>query len=376
MQRKRLWAMAVRVITQIRRDHRSLGLIFVVPMVVMGLLGYILRLDTGPLEFGVVIHDTGAVMPNGARVLAAEELISTLNDEDDFALHELDIEQARNQLIEGALEAVLIFPEDFTKTLLMGDETHLEVIVEGTNPAESEALPLALSAALGQDVLELRPTGSTIDMQVDVVYVFAGDEYDVLDAFGPVYIAFFVYFFVFLLTGVSFLRERTQGTMERLFSTPITRGEIALGYMFGFGLFALLQSAVILLFTTYVVQIQYVGNLALVFLLLGLLAIGAVNIGIFFSTYARTELQVIQFIPIVIYPQVLLSGLLVAVEDLPQLLQIAARLMPLTYANQAMTDVMIRGYGLSEVAMDLVILLAFAVGALILSATTLRRQFI
>jgi len=66
----------------------------------------------------------------------------------------------------------------------------------------------------------------------------------------------------------------------------------------------------------------------------------------------------------------------VAIEDLPRLLRIAAQLMPLTYANRAITDVMIRGYGLSEVALDLVILFAFAVGALVLSATTLRRQFI
>ena len=114
----------------------------------------------------------------------------------------------------------------------------------------------------------------------------------------------------------------------------------------------------------------------LVFLILGILAIGAVNLGIFFSTYARTELQVIQFIPVVIIPQILLSGVIVAVEDLPRLLNFAARLMPLTYANQAVKDVMIRGYSLSEVAFELFVLLLFAIGALILSATTLRRQFI
>ncbi|MFQ5923071.1 MAG: ABC transporter permease [Anaerolineales bacterium] len=368
--------MTKRVVTQIRRDRRSVALIFVVPMIVMGLLGLILRLDTGPQEFGVVVNDSGAVLPAGARVRASEELIEALGEYEDIALHELDLEQAQAELIEGVLDAVLVFPEDFTKNLLMGDEALLEIVVEGSNPAQSEAVPLALGAALGQEALGLRPSGPALDLEIETRYLFAGEQYDFLDSFAPVYIAFFVYFFVFMLTGVSFLRERTLGTMERLFATPITRAEIALGYMFGFGLFALIQSAVILLFTIYVVQIQHVGNLALVFVLLGLLALGAVNLGIFFSTYARTELQVIQFIPIVIIPQILLSGLVVAVEDLPQLLRIAAHLMPLTYANRAMTDVMIRGYGLSEVAMDLVILFAFAVGALVLSATTLRRQFI
>ncbi len=376
MQARRLSTMAKRVVTQIRRDRRSVALIFVVPMVVMGLLGYILRLDTGPQDLGVVVNDVGAVLPTGDRIVVAEELIAALNSRGEIAVHELDLEQAESKLIDGSLDAVLVFPEDLTENLLQGADTRLEIVVEGSNAGQAQAVPLALGAVLGQEALALRPSGPTLDLEIETRYLFAGEHYDFLDSFAPVYIAFFVFFFVFMLTGVSFLRERTQGTMERLFATPITRAEIALGYMFGFGLFALIQSIVILLFTIYVVQIQFVGNLALVFLLLGLLALGAVNLGIFFSTYARTELQVIQFIPIVIIPQILLSGLVVAVEDLPRLLRVAAQLMPLTYANRAMTDVMIRGYGLSEVALDLVILFAFAVGALVLSATTLRRQFI
>jgi ABC-2 type transport system permease protein len=299
-----------------------------------------------------------------------------LGSRDEIAVHQLDINQAQAELIDGSLDAVLVFPEDLTENLLKGSDARLEIVVEGSNVGQAQAIPLALGAVLGQEALALRPSGPTLDLEIETRYLFAGEQFDFLDSFAPVYIAFFVYFFVFMLTGVSFLRERTQGTMERLFATPITRAEIALGYMFGFGLFALIQSAVILLFTIYVVQIQYVGNLVLVFVLLGLLALGAVNLGIFFSTYARTELQVIQFIPIVIIPQLLLSGLVVAVEDLPRLLRFAARLMPLTYANRAMTDVMIRGFGFNEVAGDLGILFAFAVGALVLSAATLRRQFI
>ena len=376
MQARRLSSMAKRVVTQIRRDRRSVALIFVVPMIVMGLLGYILRLDTGPQDLGVVVNDLGAVLPTGGHIVVAEELIAALNMREEIAVHELDLGQAETDLINGSLDAVLVFPEDLTENLLQGADARLEIVVEGSNAGQAQAIPLALGAVLSQEASALGPSGPTLELEIETRYLFAGEHYDFLDSFAPVYIAFFVFFFVFMLTGVSFLRERTQGTMERLFATPITRAEIALGYMLGFGLFALIQSSVILLFTIYVVQIQFVGNLALVFVLLGLLALGAVNLGIFFSTYARTELQVIQFIPIVIVPQVLLSGLVVAVEDLPRLLRVVAQLMPLTYANRAMTDVMIRGYGLSEVAPDLVILLVFAVGALVLSATTLRRQFI
>ena len=81
MQRSRLSSMAMRVITQIRRDHRSVALIFIVPMVVMGLLSFILRLDTGPQQLGVVSEDAGITLPTGANVVAGEVLTSALADE-------------------------------------------------------------------------------------------------------------------------------------------------------------------------------------------------------------------------------------------------------------------------------------------------------
>jgi ABC-2 type transport system permease protein len=343
-------------------------------MFVMGLLGYILRLEIGLPELGLVVEDAGVVLPSGARILAAEGLVESLLESEEFDGHRLELAQAEELLGDTSLDAVLIFPEGYSRDLLSGSSASLEIVLEGSDAGQNERFPILISSLLSKSARGDRDISPQIS--INIRYIYAGEDYDLLDSFAPVYIAFFAFFFVFLLTGVSFLRERTQGTMERLLATPIARAEIVLGYMIGFGLFALIQSAVILFFTIFVVGIQHSGNLALVFLLLGILSIGAVNLGIFFSTYARTELQVIQFIPIVIIPQILLSGIIVPVEDLPQLLQAGAKLMPLTYANAAMIDVMIRGFGFAEVAGDLAILLAFAAGALLLAAATLRRQFI
>lgn len=376
MRLSRVRSMAGRVITQIRRDHRSVALLLVVPMIIMGLLGYILRLETGPLRVGLVPEDAGATLPTGQSLSVAELLSDALSEHEDLTVTELSRQQAESALREGELEVVLVLPEDLSQSLLQGGPARVELVVEGSNPGLSEALPARLASQLGQAMQDFRPTAPLPELEIETRYLYASADFDFLDSFAPVYIAFFAYFFVFMLTGVSFLRERTQGTMERLLATPVTRLEIALGYMLGFGVFALLQSTVFLFFTILVVQIQYVGNLALVFVLLALVAVGAVNLGIFLSTYARTELQVIQFIPIVIIPQALLSGIIFPVDRLPGLLRGVAHVMPLTYANRAMIDVMIRGFGLREVAPDLAILLGFAVLALALSATTLRRQFI
>ena len=177
---------------------------------------------------------------------------------------------------------------------------------------------------------------------------------DSLDLLAPVFIGYFAYFFVFLLTGVSFLRERIGGTLERLLATPIARGEIVVGYSLGFSLFATLQVAVLLAFS--LMDLGGAGDRAaarlphrpgravgrpplLAFAITLVLALGAVSLGIFLSTFARNELQIVQFIPVVIVPQALLAGIIWPVESLPAPLQPIAHLLPLTYAVEGLRGV-------------------------------------
>src|SRR5207253_11035937 len=112
--------------------------------------------------------------------------------------------------------------------------------------------------------------------------------------------------------------------------------------------FSMLQAAVLVLFTVFVLQVKYTGNLLAVFVVTLALVLGAVNLGILLSAFARNELQAIQFIPIVLLPQVFLSGLLWPVQEMPNWLQAISRLMPVTYAIDALTSIMVRGQRLSS----------------------------
>src|SRR6185503_12591927 len=103
-------------------------------------------------------------------------------------------------------------------------------------------------------------------------------------------------------------------TLERLMATPLRRGELVLGYLAGFSFFALLQAILILVFTVFVLQVRYRGNLATIFV------VGAASLGLLVSAAARNELQAVQFVPLVLLPQVFLSGLLIPVDQLPQYL--------------------------------------------------------
>ena len=199
------------------------------------------------------------------------------------------------------------------------------------------------------------------------------DQRSILDRVAPALIAVFALFFTFILTGVSFLRERSQGTLERLLTTPVGRGDILVGYLLGFLLFAAIQSALILLFTILVLQVDYQGSLWQIFVILMVVTIVAVNLGIFVSTFARNEFQVVQFIPLVLAPQTFLSGVILPVEDMPGFLQAIAKVLPLTYAVEGLQDIMLRGQTLGDVTQELAVLAGLAVVLLVLAGATVRR---
>ncbi|MBI2852960.1 MAG: ABC transporter permease [Chloroflexi bacterium] len=195
----------------------------------------------------------------------------------------------------------------------------------------------------------------------------------VLDYIAPALLAALAFFFGFLLTGISFLRERSQGTMERLTVSPVTRLDIVVGYLFGFFVFALIQTLIILFYTIYVFDITYRGQLWEILVFQVAVIIGAVNLGIFISSFARNEFQMVQFIPLVILPQMFMGGLLWPVEQMPDYLQWFAHILPLTYAVDGMREIMLTGKGLPDVWVDLAVLAGFAVLTSVLAALTLRK---
>ncbi len=198
-------------------------------------------------------------------------------------------------------------------------------------------------------------------------------ELGTLDYIAPALLATLALFFGFLLTGISFLRERSQGTLERLMASPVTKADIVIGYLLGFFLFALLQSLIIVLFTVYALNIHYTGALWQIFVLQVVILIGAINLGIFISAFARNEFQMVQFIPLIILPQVFLCGLLWPVEQMNTVLQWIAKFLPLTYAVDGLRGIMVNNKSLADVGGDLAVLAGFALAMSVITALSLRR---
>ena len=194
-----------------------------------------------------------------------------------------------------------------------------------------------------------------------------------LDRYAPALIVTLALFFTFLLTGISFLRERSQGTMERLMASPVSRLDMVLGYILGFFAFALTQVLIILLFTIYALNIHYSGDLWQIFIFLILIIVMAVCLGIFASAFAKNEFQMVQFIPLLLLPQIFLCGVIFPMEQMNEVLQWIGKFLPLKYGVDGMRQIMLYGKSLVDVGFDIGMLAAFTIGMSVLAAVGLRR---
>jgi len=195
----------------------------------------------------------------------------------------------------------------------------------------------------------------------------------ILNATLPALVATLILFFGFLLSGIAFLRERSQGTRERLMASPVSRLDILVGYLLGFLLFAMAQTLILFFYAVYVLSAEFVGNLWQIVVFEVLIGTLSVCLGIFISAFARNEFQMIQFIPLIIVPQVFVCGLLFPVEQMPVLLQWLAKFLPLTYAVEGIRAVMLEGESLLGIGKDIVVLAGYAVGLMVLAGLSLRR---
>ena len=381
MSRRRVLALFRRVVQEIRRDRPSLGLLFIAPILVTGLVTFILREGQTPAVDAVVVNEAG---PAGGIVVNA--LRTTLEGQGGSATDVPDAATAEARVKDGSATVGITIAAGSAA----GGAPTITILTSGLDPSGESTdvgvVQRALMAAAAAGGGSSLPT-------IEHTTVYGTPSADPIANFAPAIVGFFAYFFVYILTGVSFLRERTGGTLERLMATPVARGEVVTGYTLGFGLFATMQVAILMTWALSSVHVPALGplpdfwlglgvptagNPLFAFLVVVLTALGAVSLGIFLSTFARTELQIIQFIPVVLVPQFLLSGVLFPVSSLPAVVEPLVRIMPLTYTVEGLRQVFIANADLGTGALqfDLAVLAVFAVFFATIASLTIRRDVV
>jgi len=190
---------------------------------------------------------------------------------------------------------------------------------------------------------------------------------------APVLLGVFVFFLTYLLTAIGFLRERTAGTLDRVLVSPISRGGLVLGYLLGYGALAVVQSVVLLGAAVVFLDVTFTHGVALFLAVEILGAFTALGLGVLLSLFAQNEFQAIQFIPVVITPQVILGGTFLPVSELPAYLRYPALLMPITHLVDAMEYVVLGVGDRGDLLVAVGALAGFATLAVVTAAVVIRR---
>ncbi len=330
----RVWAVTMRVLRQLRHDVRLIVIMLFVPSLAMILFGFSFSGDIRGVRLAVIDED---------RTDITAEIVGALKDDPTFRVSELPPGQDPEKLLLSGYQAVLRLPEKFTSLyyahFAMGVATAahgtLHLWLDESDPQIAAAIRAGVAGAL-MDIGE----GGPVEIAEHPLY---GVEVRFIDSFAPAIMGYVVTFICSLLTLLSVVREKVDGTFERLWTSPLKRGEFILGYVIAFGLVALVQSGLVLGLGKLVFDIVINGSVFWALVCIVFFAVGNVGLGTLLSSLAQTESQAILFFPLVVLPSVLLSGMMWPLQAIPAVLRPLAYLVPLTYGNKLLRAVMVKG---------------------------------
>lgn len=314
-----------RIIKQILHDKRSIGMIIVVPLMLLTLLYLLLGKST--------------YVP----IVATEELpdfiVSALKEQDSIEVIQKNTNQSKKDFIlDGKADAVITQDADGIHiTMLEMDSVKMTSVTDSLKTA----------------VTTLNPQS-----QMNVEFIYGNKDESTFESLGFLLLGIMSFFMIFLFSGISFVRERTSDTIERLMLTPVKIVSVVGGYVLGFGVFAVVQSALMIMYAKFVLKMPFKGEWWCAMIVMLLIAIVAVVMGVLISAISKNEFQVMQFIPIIIVPQMFFSGL-IPVDTLPYHLDILSKIMPLYYGAMGLKGILVYGYGISKVLPQIAVLCGF-----------------
>lgn len=304
----------LRIIIQMKNDKRSLGLLIFAPLLILTLLYFIL--GTTDYTPKIAVYNVKDAFTSHLAENATVTVLNALPETSDY-------------LEAEGLDA--LFWRDDTGAI------HINLLEKSSK-----------SAAAIKAIQETNKTLLPVSTEETITYVYETSDDNQMDSLSYVFLGVISFFFVFILSGMSFVRERFGQTLERMLMTPIHRYEVIGGYTLGYGVFSALQSVLLILYSVYVLHLHVAGSVGLSTLVMILVAFSAVSMGALVSIFANNELQMVQFIPVVLIPQIFFSGL-IPIDTIPFGLGNLCYLTPIYYGCAALEKIMIQGKGFMDI---------------------------
>ncbi|WP_390407357.1 ABC transporter permease [Lacticaseibacillus jixiensis] len=373
---------ARRVVSELIRDKRTLAMMFVAPVLIMFLMKLIFAQSATTSVDVATVGVDGNVRTalNDVKHVAVTRKSSNASAQK--ALKARHVDAVIHQTSTGHY-TITYANTDATKTALVKQGFNAALTANGMKTLKATTVKLSktvtqLAATLAKVApqaagsLKLQQAKAPGATKITNHYNYGDKNTGFFDKIVPILMGFFVFFFVFLISGMALLKERTTGTLDRLLATPVRRGEIVLGYMISYGILALIQTVIIVSCTVGFMGVEITGTLAAVMVISFLLALVALAFGILMSTLAQSEFQMMQFIPIIVIPQVFFSGI-VPLDSLAAWVKDISYILPLTYAGDAMTQIIMYGTKLTSLGLDIGVLLLFLLVLTALNVRGMRR---
>ena len=369
---RRSAAVAERVLVQIRRDRRTLGMLFAMPAVIMLIFGFALGGQVSNVPILVDNQDAGYLANlgvTGTPVYAGSHILASLQTDSAVSVRAGSFESGKQGVDSGAYFAAVLIPSNFSQVAFMQTQgrnvsASIQLYIDGTKPSIVATVLGAIQNAVQNSS---RVKGFNLVQQ----YAYGG-KFSGLDVSLPSVIAFVLTFLVLLISLLTVSRETTSGTLPRLYTTPLTAVERLVGYTLSLLVVSIMMVVVVLVVGIGLFGAVVRGDPLLLFGAALLYALSQVLLAVFLSNFARNEFQAVQLAPLIALPSMALSGMLVPIFSLPGWIQPISKVIPMYYANQLFEGIMLKGYGAGTVAFDFLVVVAIAVLFLLLAMTTVK----
>jgi ABC-2 type transport system permease protein len=359
----------------IRRDPRTLGIVLILPIFQLFIFGYAVTNDVEHLPMAVFDQDRS----EASRRLAEAYRVSAYFDPDYYVQDDAELAYL---LDSGQARVGLTIPPDYAEKLARRERAEVSLIIDGSDPTVANTA-LAAAASIGQahgaTVAEsIRQQGGAtlnalpgVDVQTRVWYNpnMVSANYMV-----PALIGLILQTLTALLTAVTIVREREQGTLEGLIVTPIRAAELVIGKILPYVLVAFMAMLEILLVGTLWFKVPINGSLALLVALSALFLLSALGIGLMVSTIAHTQQEAMMLAFFTILPSVFLSGFMFPIASMPRVLQLISNVIPLTHFLIIDRGIVLKGNSFEILMPQVIALAVFGVAILTLAIIRFRKR--
>jgi ABC-2 type transport system permease protein len=369
MNLRRLWAVVLKELRQLRRDRITLAMIVGIPVMQLVLFGYAINLNLRNLEAGIADQAQTAASRAVLMDMTATGVIRPV-------LQVRTPEELMTALRQGRISVGVVVPADFERRRFEGREA-VQVLVDGSDTVvQSAAVQLAQVPLDSQPVRNDRPlrAGATaVAGQIGVVAFYNPQRRSAVNIV-PGLIGIILTMTMVMFTAVAIVRERERGNMELLIATPLGSSELMIGKVLPYAVIGLVQTSLVLLLGMWLFEVPVRGSVLDVYLAAMLLIVANLALGLLISTKARSQFQAMQMTMFVFLPSILLSGFMFPFAGMPRVVQWLAEVLPLTHFLRLVRGIMLRGARWWELWPEVLALLAFIAVMMTLAIMRFRKR--